>query len=569
MKMQAGWVVGVAMAWLWAAPAGARDVSDALKLVPRDAVAFGLVNHIDQTFQRIEDVGKKFVSEPFSFRELLRKETGIDKGLDKMGDLVIVLFSAAGAKEKDQVSVYCVPVLDYKDFLQGLKPGEAREGVREITLANGTKLLAANKGHYALLARPDHVAALKKVLAADQGFAPPRPLRDWLTETSYSLVLTPRGLKEAQAEWRKGLEDAQKKLGPSEAIFVQPLLDGLSRFLQSDEVSHFGVGALLDPAGNVYFRFKALFKEDGAFARGVGKVKAAPGGPLAHLPGGPYVVALGGPTPDDLLKELIDLKMQVLKATAANPDADTIREVEKASKELTRGIEGLGLRLGTVKEGEPLFASLIGVLRVKDGAAFLADFEKTIKAVRAVVGNLKSPLVSGLEVRKFKVGGRSALEITSQVGGGLGEVEKKVLETLFGPEGKLTVTLLAADDRTLLFGYRPAGEFQKLLPKETDRGLANDPQVLKTVKLLLAGAQWVLLVNPQAETELLNRFLKIRDGKQFPTTPPLGIALRLSAAGADLEMVMPAALVESFNRLVSPPPGSRPIKESPPREKGD
>jgi hypothetical protein len=120
--------VALATAWLWIAPARAQNVNEALELVPDDALAFGLVNRIGETIQRIENLGKKLSpGELPPFRELIRKELGIDKGLDEKGSLVIVIYQAP--REKEQISVFCVPVTDYKEFIQGLKPGEAREGV--------------------------------------------------------------------------------------------------------------------------------------------------------------------------------------------------------------------------------------------------------------------------------------------------------------------------------------------------------------------------------------------------------------------------------------------------------
>ena len=542
MRLQANWVVGVVVVCLWAGPAGAQNVSESLKLVPEDASAFALVNRVGVMLDWFDNLVKK-QKFPFSFRELLRKELGFDKGLDEKGDLVLVIYLGAG---QEQINVIGVPITDYKDFLQGLKPGEAKEGVREITLANGEKMLAASKGKYALLAKPEHSAMLKKVLAGGKNVvASTRPLHRWLADTSYSLVLTPRGFKEAQAEWRKGLDEVEKKLLPKEARFVLPLLDVLGEFLKTDEVTHLSVGARLDPAGDVAFRFKMLFKEGGAFAKGAGKVKAVAGGPLAGLPTGPYSVAFGGPAPGSLMKTLVGLKLQWIKATAANPDSEKIRELEKMSLELTQGVEGLSVRLGRGKEGEPLLVSLLGVFHVRDASTFLTHAEKTFKATGAMIEGLKSSLVSDIQVRKVKAGEHTALEIDARVGQGLEADQKKILNALFGAEGKVTVTLLAAGDGTVVVGYRPAAELVKMLSRPGGRGLADDPQTAKTIKLLPKDAQWVLLMHPQEVMELISRFQKGAGVKRFPDTPPVGIALRLSPAGADLEMVMPAALVEA------------------------
>jgi hypothetical protein len=435
--------------------------------------------------------------------------------------------------------------------------------VSEITLANNEKLLAARKGKYALLAQPDHDAALRKVLAGGKNIvAASKPLHGWLAETTYSLVLTPRGLKEARDEWRKQLDQAQKLL-PQEARFVLPLLDGLGQLLKSDEVTQLGLGARLDPAGNTTICSKALFKEGGDFARAAGKVKGLSGGPLHGLPAGPFALASGGPAPPELMRTLTDLKVQMLKATAANPDPNSIRQLEKSSQEMMKGVEGLSCRLGRGKKGEPLLASLVCVLHVPDSAAFLTDFEKAARPLGAAVKDLKSSVLSALEARKGKTGDRSLLEVDIQMGKGKELGAEKLLEGIFGPEGKVTARLVPAGNRTVVLGFRPAEELLKLFPGDADREFTSDPQVAKTVKLLPQGAQWALLYDIQGVMELIDRFLTTPTGKQWGDAPPVGFAVRVSEAGAEWEMMMPASIWEAFKPV--PQPGE-PKKDAPLRK---
>jgi hypothetical protein len=548
MRLLASWTVGVALACLWAGPARTQNVSEAVKLVPEDAPSFALVNRVGVVLDWFEDFARK-QHFPVSFRKLLRKELGFDKGVDEKGDLVVVIYLGPG---REQSNVFGVPITDYKEFLQGLKPGAAKDGVREITLANGEKMLTANRGKYALLAQPEHAASLKKVLASSKSIvAATRPLHRWLAEISYALVLTPRGLKEAQAEWRKELGKVQMKVPAEVATFVLPLLQALDRFLKSDEITYLGVGARLAPAGDVAFRFKSLFKEGSAFARAAGNVKPLPGGPLAGLPAGPYALAFGGPVPGDLSEALIDLEVKLIEALAANPDRDKMRALEQASLELGRNVEGLGFRVGRVKESEPLSRALVGVLRVRDASTFLAAAEKAGKASAAVLKDLKGPLLSDLKTRQVKSGKHAALEITARWGRGLEPAQKEAVESLFGAKDKMTATLLAAGAGRILVGCRPVAELVKMLPRDADRGLADDPQTAITSKLFTGKAQWVLFMNPREVLQLVSRFQKDADVMRFPDTPPVGMALRLSSAGADLEMVMPTALVAT---PIAPPP---------------
>jgi hypothetical protein len=122
--------------------------------------------------------------------------------------------------------------------------------------------------------------------------------------------------------------------------------------------------------------------------------------------------------------------------------------VEKAYQQMTRGLEGLSFRLGMrrsaleadkfreVGEDAPLLAELLCDLRVRDAAAFLADYQKAGRGSGDGAKDLKSPLLSGFEVWKEAFVG---VVVTTPVPGGegLGEKEKRALKAVFGCETRV------------------------------------------------------------------------------------------------------------------------------------
>ena len=91
--------------------------------------------------------------------------------------------------------VLLVPVTDYREFLAQLHPVKPDEKVTEVE-AMGKFGLAANRGHYAILAAPQHRKAIQAMLEFKHGIdADLADLRPWLAENEVAAVATTRGIK--------------------------------------------------------------------------------------------------------------------------------------------------------------------------------------------------------------------------------------------------------------------------------------------------------------------------------------------------------------------------------------
>ena len=125
--------------------------------------------------------------------------------------------------------------------------------------------------------------------------------------------------------------------------------------------------------------------------------------------------------------------------------------------------------------------------------------------------------------------------------------------------GRLTVTMVAANEHTILVRYAPAAGLKGLLKAAKGKGLAGSPDVAKTLAQLPAGAQWVGLYSPSAMVEVTNEFLAMtpkllgQQAKRMPPmakTPPLAYAVKLGPAGLDVHVVAPAKTIQALGGLV-------------------
>lgn len=562
MRRHVRWLAALATAVALAPAAGAQQL-DALKLVPADAPAFGYVQRLGEAIGRIEEVGKKVSPLPVSLRDLLKQELGIDKGVDEKGDLVVVIYGGPmGLGEGEQVNVIAVPVTDYKEFAESLKAKDAGGGVTEVTLADGSTLRAARKGRHALLARPEHADALKKVLDAKNDVTGSlKELRGWLGETTFALVLNPEGVKAAFAEWGKGLEKLKEVAGglPPEAQAAFGWTEGAADFLKraEKEVTQLALGARLDAKGDMVMRLRAAFAPGGTFAKAGGQAKVPAGDPLAGLPAGPYALAFGGVFRPETIQGTVAFNVQMIKATTKDLTDEQVRRIESAFKDMYHGMEGLSLRIGPGKEGTSFLGDTVGVMRVKSAKEFFARYQKAAGELRELAAKINNPLaVPAFEVTEVKAAGKPGLKVVVDLskGEGLPPEAKKAMEAMFGPGGKMVATMAAADERTVIIGYFGPEQLPGAFAKAPGKGLGGDAEVAKVTALLPKGSQWVVLVHLKGTLDLVRRLASDIAGQavplpELPDGPPLGLGARFAAAGLDVDLVMPAALIDAAGRF--------------------
>lgn len=553
------WLLAIAAFVGSGAPVWAQP--EVLQVIPDDAIGFIVVNRIGEASAKGAALAKRMkIDMPGSPLELAKAALGLHKSLNDKGSGAAVAF--AGKAENDEPrGVFIVPVTNYQTLLDELPKGETKDGITTITLKDGKEIVAGKRGNFAILTDAKDRELLARVLKANKTLSSwAAPLGEWLTENDATGVLTGDGIKLIGAKVRQGLDDARQNLGglPPEAQFVVKIFDAIEGFIKSAEtdVIHAGFGVRVDQAGSLHLSVRTQFLKGSGFAKAGAAVKAPPGGPLGGLPAGPFVVAMGGAVPENFVKTMSNFSTEMLKAGGQNIPQETIKKLEQTYAKMAKGMNGMSFVWQLGKENQPLFANMVSVIHITDANAYMVEYEKSIAAMKDLVKDANLPFVPAYDIKKVMVGGKQVMEMSADFAGaaGLPEEAQKIFKGMFGADGKMTISIAARDDKTILMRYTKAEGLKELLGS-TDQGLGSDAGVIQASKALPMGSQWALYLSPKGLTEFADRAVKAYlpiplNVPQFPATPPVAIGARISTESFELHIVAPAGVVDGVGEFV-------------------
>jgi hypothetical protein len=555
MKKRSILAVGLAAFLLAVSPAAAQERKDILQVIPGDAVGFVVVNGLDQVSGKIAKLSRKLkLPEQGAPLQMLKLVAGIQKGLDDKGSLALVLLLADDRPQ----GILLVPVTDYKDFIDNFKPKQAGDKISEVMVMGKTHYVG-EKGGYAVLVDEDTGKdTLKKVLASSTGVAASvKGVDKWLAKHDVSGVLTPSGLKTIISKMREGLDQIKNLAGNIPGFeAAADALEGMDRFLKSAEtdVTHIVAGGRIDAAMNLELSKRVVFAKNGKFADEGGKVMSPAGGPLAGLPGGPIVAAAGGAFPEKLMLDMSRFSMSMLRLAAKDLGEEQLKKLEAAYMQTLKGVRGMAMEFRVGKPGQPLLHNIVTAISVADAANYLAGAERGARAMNDLLKDANIPFYKPVEIKKVKVGAMHALETITDLSDNpaMGLLPQPLMELIFGKEAKIITSMASAGNERVLARYSPASRLKKVADESTS--LADDPAIAKTAALLPKGHQWALYISPKGVVDTVKQVHAALDEKgdlpAFPDTPPVGIGVKLSAAGLESRLVVPAPVLEAVGTLI-------------------
>jgi hypothetical protein len=540
-------------------------VQDALKLVPKDALGFVLINRLGETDRKIAKLAKQLhIPMPEGTPlEIVREKLGVKKGLNEQGSLVLAVLPDLD-NTAEPIPIAFIPTSDYPALYKELKAEGDVDGIGSFQSPK-ERMLIARRGTFAVVAPAKYKAELKKALVAT-GRTPAgvAPMAAWLSANDITGVLTHKGLKFAIAKAREGMSQARDNLGnipdPEAGEIAKVMLDGIESFLKSAETDMVAVagGLRVHKGGHVELSARAPFLKDSGLAKAAAAIEPLEGGALAGLPARPFALAGGGTVPEKAVKSLMRFGFQGMRMTAFKDlPAEKVKQVERVYTEMMKGIQGMSLLFGPPAEDDPLLSNLVAVQKVDDAAAFLARQEKATKALQDALKGLDPPPAPTAEVKRIKVGGRSALQITTDLTAdpNLQVLPRPVLDAIFGPGGKLVATAVAVDKTTVVTAYVPPAKMKAILGGKGKGGLAADAGVAKVAAMLPQGAQWVGYFSPRGTIDFVAKGIAqfspgIIQLPEFPDTPPIGAGLKVGADGIDGRIVVPASTLQGIGRFI-------------------
>jgi hypothetical protein len=543
-----------------AAPIWAQ--AEILQVIPDDAIGFAVINRVGQTNEKLISLGKRLKAEmQDSPLEKLRSALGGAKGLAENGMGAVAAFEGKGENDKPRPLLY-VPVTDYKTFLEPLEPGETKDGITAIKLKMIEKeMFAGKRGNYAVIAHPEDRALLERALKATKTLTTAaEPLAGWLADNDAAGVLTTRGIKLVGAKIRQGLDDGKQQL----AILPQEAQQTLVKFLEAAEnffksaetdVSHAGLAVRLDDKGNLHLNARAQFVSGSGFAKAGGGVKALAGGPVAGLPAGPFVFAMGGALPRDAVKAMSAMNLDIMKAAGQNIPEESLKKLEAVNAQMMEGMKGGAMVWQVGKENQPLFANFVVVTHTENSTAFLSSYEKALTVTNDIMKGLNLPITPTYDVKKVKLGAKDALETSMDFSNlGLPQEVQQIFEKVFGEGGKMTMSIAARDDKTVVLRYTNTAGLKEVLDGGSAQ-FASDADVAQVTKAFPAGSQWAFYLSPKGTLDFADRTIKAvvplpLNIPKFPATPPVAVGVRVSAQNFEVHTVIPAGVVDNLAELI-------------------
>ncbi len=548
------------------APAG----EEILKLVPEGASGFLVINHLAAADAKIQALGREMQLPVPSLLAMLKGQFNIPEGMDENGTMAVITLPPEQEGAIPTV-IALVPVSDYGKFLEHLKAENAKEAVTKIEVM-GISALARNIGGYAALTDSAHKDVLEKTLKvskeAPAGLA---PWREWLAGNDIAGVILQPGIKRASARAQEAIGNMKKSLAQTgdQAKVAAAGFDIYATIFQAaeKEVSACGFGLQLDKQDTLRITSRTALVSGGQWARIITQKSPAGENLLKGLPDEPFVAAGGGVVSEAMFDELMKFSFSIMKSM---PDLyglseEQVNKMSEMSSQFFKGIRGASFMLGVGQSSEPLYSKFIGLMRVEDTQTFMANYEKYIQQYGELIKDAHSPILQPMTVEKTDIGGVAGLQITMNVpqtfGAAQAPQQERIMETFFGPGGKITTWLAPVDEHNIVMGYVSKKHLQQAMAaiKQGKPGLGSDAGVSKTAALLPPDALLIGYLSPQGTMDFIKRMasvifppeMKMEEKiSEFPKTPPLGFAVTTAHDEVQTCLIIPAEVLLAVPKYI-------------------
>lgn len=541
--------------------------SELLELVPDDALGIVVVNRLAETSAKLEGIGEQLQVPMPPPLGTFKSMTGLQKGIDESKAAGIVLLPTAESV-KPAAGVLLIPVKDYKQLIEQLRPADANAQIAEVQIA-GAQALVASKQNYAAFSLVEQKPALERFLNSKKNLGGSlEPISKWMTaQDAFGLALpagiklgTKRGLDRLSIllEQLENAGDQQKKV----AAMLEPYREVMQ--LAQRDVTHVATGFRIDKSRALHLATQTLLIPESSAGRAFGEVQRVDG--VFHgLPNEPYAMLAGTTIPQKWLDKFGNLfaKLSRLNPEVGALDEKQVAELVEAQIASLRDAKSLAMFIGPTKSDESAYANTIATLQVEDATAYILKFEQTLAKIHQLSKNAPKA-VPQYETKHIKVGNIDALEITMDMSAAMSAQNEnpaaaKMLEKFMGPGGKMKMFAAPADKTTVVMAYVSQDNLERGLAavRNPNSGLKANAALRTTVKLLPRGSQWMAFVSPRESIQFFTSTLApIMPGGRaielpdFPQTPPVGLAAKFATGRVETELVIPPEVTVAAGKYI-------------------
>lgn len=549
-------------------PAAMAAAEDVLKLVPDNALGAVVVNRVGETNEKLRALALRLKVPPFDLLSTAKLTLGLQEGLDEKGS--IALAAVPGTPNGGPVLVSFVPTSDYAALLKQLKAETGADGIAKVSVGE-REFVTAQKDGYAVVAEEANKSTLQAVVAAAKSIAAAAPGLDaWRGENDVYAVATPGGIKFAQQQIQAGLEVAKAQLA-SQGEQGKTALAGLGMYdslieAMDKELNHFAIGLRMADDGAVHVVSRTLPVEGGALAKVASQAKPAKVSPLAGLPQSPFFVAGGGVFTAASMSSWMEMSFGMMRSYPGweKLSDEQIKKMSDISLKSMQGLRSMALLMGVGQGEEPLYGRMLLAMRTKDAKAYLESYEDSMAQMAKVLKEANSSLFS-FELERIEIDGLPVLKLAMNMEPFLGQQAqvpeaKKMMDLMFGSEGKMNVYMAAADEHTVIGAYVTPQQLPPAVKaiREGKPQLMDEAGVAKTAAMLPQGAQWLGFLSPRGAAAFVSRMVKtvtppgaqVPEIPEFPETSPIGFGVQLSPAGLDTHLAVPADVLEKASETI-------------------
>ena len=548
-------------------PRAAVDIP-VLKLVPDNALAVVIFKNLSQLDEKLTQLGQKAgLPLPPNMLAMAHEKMGLKDGLDDKGSVVLAVLPGEGPLDKAPPSaVLFLPVTDYDKFIAQLDPQKGSDGVSQIQFGPGPRSPVAKKGNYAAIAPPMNEGALKSALSSKADISSElASVSGWLADQDIAAVATTAGIKAAVGPAREGLQKVKKSLPPDNPQFgnVAAAFDMYDALFKAcdEELTHIGIGLKADKDSNVHITSHWGIKTGGSLANALAGVKSLTEKPLADLPAGPFVFAMSGVVPEGMAHG--SAAMMKFSPQTAGLTEEQSRKLEAMMVEMMKGMGSMSFVMGVPGDHDAMFQNSIATMHVENAPKYLETLLPKMQEMKQVYQALKIPGADNFEAKALEVNGAKAIEFTMDLSASLPpaadenakRISDAMMAVMMGPGGKMTLTYIAADDKTIVACYTGGEDAQKKLAAYKNRSgsLASDAQTAKALALLPHDAQMVAVWDVPGTLsmvkQIMAKFAPDAPSAMIPTLPampPIGFAATVSAQSVDTDLVVPVETIKAI-----------------------
>lgn len=538
---------------------------DVMKIIPDDAWGFIVATDVMETKKEAEAVLKKLRvpmddDDYQQFTEFLEKLEGWDP---KAAHAFAVL-----PDDADGDAILLVPVTDYKKFAKSLGADPDATGPTKFEVDEDIKGLIAEKANYAVIGDDGDLELIERVLNSKKSISTSCDVvKAYLKDHKTALVIAPSGVKkllDSAIDGLKSLRDSIPAEGPQGDSIKQAfeMYDKLFVTLR-DEATHIAVAGEFNEKVGANYSTRFYFKPDGKLAAMAKDTAPLPPDALAGLPEDAYIFAGAGIVPESSGDLFTAFMLNALKAVPkdAGFDPETLKQTAETMRSLMKTIKRASMSVNFA--GETFLSGIAAIYDTTDSAAFLTEYEKSIKVLEGMAKKDKN--LPSYSVEKKTVDGLDVLVLATDLKPMLDQMEKtggpdvrKMYQGMFGGE-KMNAYLTAVDKEHVAFAYdlKALKELVGTI-KAGKSGLADNLDMKKTAALLLKQPHAIGFMDVGGYIDLAKKIagMVVPGGAlpfpipPFPPSAPVGVAAKLTPQAVEFQLVIPMPLMENVRNYI-------------------